>query len=204
MGGTGLYIDSLLNNVNFSEMKNDEEYRKSLYDFAAENGNEALYEKLVSADSMAAEQIHMNIHVTGRKFSELKEESRLVESPYDSLIIGLNATDRAILYDRINRRVDIMVEMGLVEEAFELWQSSLMKTAANAIGYKELIPYFKKEVSLEECIDKIKQETRRYAKRQLTWFRRNDSIEWVVTDDFSKKCEIFEKSEKAIAKYGIM
>ena len=215
VGGTGLYIDSLLNNVNFSEMKNDEEYRKSLYDFAAENGNEALYEKLVSADSKAAEQIHMNnlvrviralevIHVTGRKFSELKEESRLVESPYDSLIIGLNATDRAILYDRINRRVDIMVEMGLVEEAFELWQSSPMKTAANAIGYKELIPYFKKEMSLEECIDKIKQETRRYAKRQLTWFRRNDSIEWVVTDDFSKKCEIFEKSEKAIAKYGIM
>lgn len=215
VGGTGLYIDSLLNNVNFSEMKSDEEYRKSLYDYAAENGNEALYERLVFADPEAAEQIHMNnlvrviralevIHVTGRKFSELKGESRLVESPYDSVIIGLNAADRSVLYDRINQRVDIMVEMGLVEEARELWQSSPMKTAANAIGYKELIPYFENEMSLSECIDKIKQETRRYAKRQLTWFRRNDSIEWVVIGDFSKKCEIFEKSQKAIAKYGIM
>ncbi len=215
VGGTGLYIDSLLNNVNFSEMKNDEEYRKSLYDYAAENGNEALYERLVSADPEAAELIHMNnlvrviralevIHVTGRKFSELKGESRLVESPYDSVIIGLNAADRAVLYDRINKRVDIMVEMGLIEEARQLWQSSPMKTAANAIGYKELIPYFENEMSLNECIEKIKQETRRYAKRQLTWFRRNDSIEWIITDDFSKKCEIFEKSEKAIAKYGII
>ncbi len=215
VGGTGLYIDSLLNNVNFSEMKSDEEYRKSLYDYAAENGNEALYGRLVKADPEAAELIHMNnlvrviralevIHVTGRKFSELKTESRLVESPYDSVIIGLNAADRGMLYERINQRVDIMVEMGLVEEARQLWQSAPMKTAANAIGYKELIPYFENEMSLAECIDKIKQETRRYAKRQLTWFRRNDSIEWVVIGDFSKKCEIFEKSQKAIAKYGIM
>ncbi len=215
VGGTGLYIDSLLNNVNFSEMKSDEEYRKSLYDYAAENGNEALYERLVKADPVAAELIHMNnlvrviralevIHVTGRKFSDLKTESRLVESPYDSVIIGLNAADRSVLYDRINQRVDIMVEMGLIEEARQLWQSAPMKTAANAIGYKELIPYFENEMSLPECIDKIKQETRRYAKRQLTWFRRNDSIEWVVIGDFSKKCEIFKKSQKAIAKYGIM
>ncbi len=215
VGGTGLYIDSLLNNVNFSEMKSDEEYRKSLYDYAAENGNEALYERLVKADPEAAELIHMNnlvrviralevIHVTGRKFSDLKTESRLVESPYDSVIIGLNAADRSVLYDRINQRVDIMVKMGLIEEARQLWQSAPMKTAANAIGYKELIPYFENEMSLPECIDKIKQETRRYAKRQLTWFRRNDSIEWVVIGDFSKKCEIFEKSQKAIAKYGIM
>ncbi len=215
VGGTGLYIDSLLNNVSFSEMKSDEEYRKSLYDYAAENGNEALYERLVSADPEAAEQIHMNnlvrvvralevIHLTGRKFSDLKIESRLVESPYESVIIGLNAADRSVLYNRINERVDQMVEMGLVKEAKELWKSAPMKTAANAIGYKELIPYFENNMSLSECIDKIKQETRRYAKRQLTWFRRNDSIEWVVIEDFSKKCEIFEKSEKAIAKYGIM
>lgn len=215
VGGTGLYIDSLLNNVNFSEVKSDEEYRKSLYDFAAENGNEALYERLLKADPEAAELIHMNnlvrviralevIHVTGRKFSELKAESRLVESPYDSLIIGLNAADRSMLYDRINQRVDEMVKTGLVDEARELWQSPPMKTAANAIGYKELIPYFENEMSLGECIDKIKQETRRYAKRQLTWFRRNDSIQWIIIDDFSKKCEIFEKCKKAIAKYGIM
>ncbi len=215
VGGTGLYIDSLLNNVNFSEVTSDEEYRQSLYDFAGDKGNEALYQKLLEADPEACQQIHMNnlvrviralevIHVTGRKFSQLKAESRLVESPYDSVIIGLNANDRGVLYDRINQRVDEMVEMGLVEEARQLYQSSEMKTAGNAIGYKELIPYFENQMSLNECIDKIKQETRRYAKRQLTWFRRNDNIRWIMIDDFSKKCEIFEKCKKAIAKCGIM
>lgn len=215
VGGTGLYIDSLLNNVNFTEMKSDENYRRELYDYAEKFGNEALYRRLLDKDPEAAELIHMNnlvrvvralevIHVSGRKFSELKNESRRVESPYSPIIIGLNAADRSVLYDRINRRVDEMVKMGLVEEARELWLSEPMKTAANAIGYKELIPYFENEASLGECIDKIKQETRRYAKRQLTWFRRNDSIEWVTIDNFSKKCEIFEKSEKAIAKYGII
>lgn len=215
VGGTGLYIDSLLNNITFSESKGDEEYRRSLYDYAEKNGKEALYKRLVDADPEAAEQIHINnlvrvvralevIHETGRKFSELKEESRRMESPYDSVIIGLNAVDRGVLYDRINRRVDEMVENGLVEEARQLWQSSPMKTAANAIGYKELIPYFENKASLVECIDKIKQETRRYAKRQLTWFRRNDSIEWLMIDDFSEKCEILEKCKKSIAKYGII
>lgn len=215
VGGTGLYIDSLLNNVSFSEVKSDESYRRELYKFAEENGNAALYERLLSADAEAAESIHMNnlvrvvralevIHVTGRRFSDLKAESRLVESPYSSVILGLNAADRAVLYSRIDRRVDEMVKMGLVEEARELWSSSPMRTAANAIGYKELIPFFENTMSLEDCIDKIKQETRRYAKRQLTWFRKNDSIDWVIIDDFSKKCEIFENSQKAIEKYGIM
>lgn len=215
VGGTGLYIDSFLNNITFSEVKSDEEYRKELYKFAEENGNEALYEKLVSADPEASESIHMNnlvrvvralevIHVTGRKFSELKAESRLHESPYESIILGLNASDRAVLYDRINQRVDEMVENGLIDEARSLWLEGGMATASNAIGYKELIPYFENNASLWECLDKIKQETRRYAKRQLTWFRKNDSIEWIIIDDFSKKCEIFEKSQKAIAKYGIM
>lgn len=215
VGGTGLYIDSLLNNVSFSEVKSDENYRCELYKYAETQGKEALYNKLLTADPEAAGSIHMNnivrvvralevIHVTGRKFSELKAESRLAESPYDSVILGLNAADRSVLYDRINQRVDKMVSIGLIEEARELWQSSSMKTAANAIGYKELIPYFEKIMPLEDCIDKIKQETRRYAKRQLTWFRKNDSIEWIIIDDFSKKCEIFEKSQKSIAKYGIM
>lgn len=215
VGGTGLYLDSLLNNVNFSEAKSDEEYRGRLYGIAREQGNSVLYEMLVKADPDAAAATHMNnlvrvvralevIHVTGRKFSELKAESRLEESPYDSLILGLNTSDRAVLYERINKRVDEMAAAGLVEEARQLWQEGGMKTAANAIGYKELIPYFENIMSLEDCIDKIKQETRRYAKRQLTWFRRNDRIEWVIFDDFSKKCEILEKSKKAIAKYGIM
>ena len=142
------------------------------------------------------------IHVTGRKFSELKEESVSVESPYDSLILGLNAADRALLYERIDMRVDEMVKAGLVEEARELWQENAMRTAANAIGYKELIPYFEGNALMSECIDKIKQGTRHYAKRQLTWFRKNERINWIIIDDFSKKCEISEKSKKAIANYG--
>ena len=213
VGGTGLYIDSLLNNVQFAEIKSDSAYREKLYEISRSEGNERLYAELSEADPSAAESIHMNntvrlvralevIHVTGRKFSELKEESVSVESPYDSLILGLNAADRALLYERIDMRVDEMVKAGLVEEARELWQENAMRTAANAIGYKELIPYFEGNALMSECIDKVKQGTRHYAKRQLTWFRKNERINWIIIDDFSKKCEISEKSKKAIANYG--
>ncbi len=212
VGGTGLYIDSLLENVKFSEGGSDEAYREELYAFARENGNEALHARLAELDSEAAEGIHPNnlvrvvralevCHVTGRKFSELKRESRMVESPYNSLIIGLNFDDRQKLYERIDLRVDEMVKAGLVEEARQLWQESGMKTAANAIGYKELIPYFEGESELSDCIDLIKQETRHYAKRQLTWFRKNARIEWLFLDRFNKNNEILEKCKKSIAKY---
>lgn len=212
VGGTGLYIDSLLENVKFSDGGSDEKYRKELYDFAGKVGNEALYARLLEADPEAAETIHPNnlvrvvralevIHVTGRKFSELKKESRLVESPYDSLIIGLNFENRQNLYDRIDLRVDEMMKNGLLEEAEELWRQGSMKTAANAIGFKEFIPFFENHMSVEACIDKIKQETRRYAKRQLTWFRKNQRIQWIILGEFDKKNEILEKSKKCIANY---
>ncbi len=212
VGGTGLYISSLLDNVKFSEGGSDENFRAELYKFAEKNGNDALYARLCETDPVAAESIHQNnlvrviralevYHVTGRKFSELKAESRLEESPYDSLIIGLDYADRQVLYNRINLRVDEMVKLGLVEEARALWSESGMKTAANAIGFKELIPYFENQMTLEECIDKIKQETRRYAKRQLTWFRKNERIRWIILGEFDKKTEIFEKSKKCIANY---
>ena len=212
VGGTGLYVDSLLENVKFSEGGSDEAYREELYAYARENGNEALHARLVDIDPEAAEGIHPNnlvrviralevCKVTGRRFSELKKESKLIESPYDSLILGLNYENRQTLYDRIDLRVDEMVKMGLVEEARQLWQESGMKTAANAIGYKELIPYFKGEAALDECISTIKQETRHYAKRQLTWFRRNEHIQWIMLDTFNKKNEILENCKKTIAKY---
>lgn len=215
VGGTGLYIDSLLNNVQFSEAKSDDVYRESLYEIARTQGNGVLYETLCNADPETAEIVHENnlvrvvralevMHITGRKFSELKAESRLVESPYDSLILGLNTAERSVLYERINMRVDKMVQDGLVAEAEALWKECGMKTSANAIGYKELIPYFEKAMTLDECIDKIKQETRRYAKRQLTWFRKNERIRWIIIDDFSQKYEILEKSKKHIENYRIM
>lgn len=212
VGGTGLYIDSLLENVKFSEGGSDEAYREELYAFARENGNEAIHARLAELDPEAAAGIHPNnlvrvvralevCKVTGRRFSELKKESRLVESPYRSLIIGLNYENRQTLYDRIDMRVDEMVKAGLIEEARQLWQESSMKTAANAIGYKELIPYFEGKALLSDCIDTIKQETRRYAKRQLTWFRKNTRIEWVFLDRFNKNNEILEKCKKSIAKF---
>ncbi|NLT10536.1 MAG: tRNA (adenosine(37)-N6)-dimethylallyltransferase MiaA [Ruminococcus sp.] len=212
VGGTGLYIDSLLENVRFSEGGSDEAYREELRAFAEAHGNEALHAKLKEADPAAAETIHPNnvvrviralevCHVTGRRFSELKAESRTEESPYDSLIIGLNYADRSVLYSRIDRRVDIMAENGLVREAEALWRQSGMATAANAIGYKELIPYFEGTMPLDDCISKIKQETRHYAKRQLTWFRKNQRIQWIILDKFDKLNEILEKSQKCIANY---
>ena len=215
VGGTGLYVDSLLNNVKFAEVKGDENYREQLYAFAREQGNEALHSRLVSLDPEAAEAIHPNntvrvvralevIHVSGRKFSELKAESRLEESPYDSMILGLNCADRAVLYNRIDQRVDQMLEAGLVEEARAVWQEGNIRTAANAIGYKELIPYFEGSTTLEEAVAIIKQETRRYAKRQLTWFRRNERIRWIIIEDFGQKYEIFKNAEKTIANGKIM
>ncbi len=208
-GGTGLYIDSLLENVRFADGGSDEAYRMELYDIAREYGNKYLHGMLRDIDPESAENIHMNnlvrvvralevYHITGRRFSELKAESRMIESPYDSLIIGLNFHDRQILYDRINRRVDDMVNKGMIEEAEELWIRGNQGTASNAIGYKELIPYFENNMTLSGCIDRIKQETRRYAKRQLTWFRKNTRIQWLFLDEFNKKSEILEKSEKTI------
>lgn len=212
VGGTGLYVDSLLENTRFAEGGRDEAYRSELSAYARENGCEALHSRLAAADPEAAEAIHPNnlvrviralevCHVTGRRFSELKRESRTVESPYDSLIIGLNYEDRAVLYRRIDQRVLEMVKNGLVKEAEELWKEGGMSTSANAIGFKEFIPYFSGEASLEDAIAKIQQETRRYAKRQLTWFRKNDRIRWIILGEFAKINEILEKCKKCIANY---
>lgn len=210
VGGTGLYISSLLDNIKFSESRNDESYRKELTEYAQKYGNEALHARLAEIDKEGAEEIHPNNVVrviraleicrfTGKRFSEVKLEGRQTEPKYDSIILGLTYSDRQMLYDRINKRVDIMVENGLVEESRKVWSESGLKTASNAIGYKELIPYFENKACLEECIDKIKQETRHYAKRQLTWFRRNEQIWWILLDEIDKTEKILEKCKKYIA-----
>ncbi len=212
VGGTGLYVDSLLNGMQFSEEGNDPALRETLYEQAKTDGKEVLHARLAALDPEAAASIHPNNVVrvvralevclsSGRKFSELKAENASHPSPYDACIIGLDYAERSVLYDRINRRVDLMLQQGLLEEARAVHESGGMRTAASAIGYKELIPYFEGSASLASCIEVIKQETRRYAKRQLTWFRRNHQICWLILSENAEVAEILEKAEKIIAKY---
>ena len=123
------------------------------------------------------------------------EKSGAQESPYDAVKLGINYRDREALYERINRRVDLMLEHGLLEETRRVLGEPLSFTSAKAIGYKELAPYFNHEKSLEECIETLKRETRRYAKRQLTWFKRDSEINWLYADDYAS----FEELESAAA-----
>lgn len=189
-GGTGLYFDSTINNINFIQMDTDEEYRKDLESAAKEFGNEYVYEILKRVDEESAESIHPNnlkrviraleiYKTTGKKKSELDRE-QLSEPLYEPEITGL-MRDREVLYDRINKRVDIMMEKGLVEEVSELIKMGIDTdaTSMQAIGYKEIIEYLDGKTSLSGAVDKIKRESRRYAKRQLTWFKRNEKINWI-------------------------
>lgn len=189
-GGTGLYFDSTINNINFIQMDTDEEYRKDLESAAKEFGNEYVYKILKRVDEESAESIHPNnlkrviraleiYKTTGKKKSELDKE-QLSEPLYDPEITGL-MRDREVLYDRINKRVDIMMEKGLVDEVSELIKMGIGTdaTSMQAIGYKEIIEYLDGKTSLNEAVDKIKRESRRYAKRQLTWFKRNEKIHWI-------------------------
>ncbi len=215
VGGTGLYVSSLLDNIQFSEHETNHVLREKLTAFAEENGKVALHERLRALDSDAADEIHPNnlIRVvralevcieTGEKFSVQKEKARQNDTPYETCIIGLDYEDRSLLYDRINLRVDMMMKAGLLEEARSIWQSGNMKTAANAIGYKELVPYFEGRASLPECIEEIKLQSRHYAKRQLTWFRRNSQIKWIKIDKLNNKEKIKENCQKIIAKTKIL
>lgn len=189
-GGTGLYFDSTINNINFIQMDTDEEYRKDLESAAKEFGNEYVYKILKRVDEESAESIHPNnlkrviraleiYKTTGKKKSELDKE-QLSEPLYEPEITGL-MRDREVLYDRINKRVDIMMEKGLVEEVSELIKMGIDTdtTSMQAIGYKEIIEYLDGKTSLSGAVDKIKRESRRYAKRQLTWFKRNEKINWI-------------------------
>ena len=195
-GGTGLYVDSLLNNTKFTDYDVDLELRDRLNKKAQELGGEELLKELCELDKKASQKIHPNnikkivraleiYYTTGKSMTEHIEESHLEESPYESIMIGLNYRNRASLYDKINHRVDIMIENGLIDESMGIFEKGYNSTSSAAIGYKELIPYFNGEVSMEEAISKIKQESRRYAKRQLTWFRRNQNINWLYIDDYN-------------------
>ncbi len=190
VGGTGLYIDSIVNNTEFSESKKDEKYRENLMQLAEEKGNSYVHEMLKEIDIDAYNSIHENnirrviralevYHTTGKTFTQTNIDSRR-DRVYDVLFLGLDM-DRETLYERINRRVDIMLEDGLIDEVKSIMEMNLGKasTAMQAIGYKEIIEWLEGRVSYEEAVETLKMESRRYAKRQLTWFRRNSEINWL-------------------------
>ena len=193
VGGTGLYIDSFITNTQFFDDAQSDEIRKRLQKQANDEGLDVLYNRLKEIDPDAAAKIHPNNSVrviralevyeaTGKTITQQTEQSHSVASDIDALYIGINYSDREKLYDRINRRVDIMMENGLLDEAKSLFSGEYSATAVNSIGCKEMKPFLDGEKSLSECVEKLKMSTRHYAKRQLTWFRRNESVKWVYPD----------------------
>lgn len=189
-GGTGLYIDFLKDNLSLPNEQEDTSLRSELEEFAEKFGNEALHERLKKVDEISAERIHPNnvkrvvraleiYEKTGMKMSEQTEKSRLNEKIYDYTEYGI-MYDREVLYDRINRRVDIMFDMGLIPEVENLVKLGCTRenTSMQGIGYKEVLDYLDGRITLDEAKDAIKQNTRRYAKRQMTWFRRSN-INWL-------------------------
>lgn len=197
-GGTGLFVDSLVKNISFSQVGSNAEIRNEL----AEKSNEELFEKLLELDPKSAEDIHPNnrkrviraleLCMSGTSKTEQNENSMLIDSPYDALYIGIGYQDRQKLYDRINKRVDLMLEAGLENEARQMLGKQGL-TARQAIGHKELQPYIDGNITLDEAVEGLKRETRRYAKRQLTWFRRNENINWLYADEMIRD-ELVEKA----------
>ena len=190
VGGTGLYINSLIYNIEFPQIETDLEYRKELENIVEKEGLENLYNEACKIDKEAMEKISPNdrkrilrvleIHKsTGKTKTEQDKASRENEPIYDYKVFAIDF-EREKLYDRINQRVDIMLEMGLVEEVENLLNNySEFPTAMQGLGYKEVREYLENRATYEEMIETLKMETRRYAKRQLTWFRKNEEIIWL-------------------------
>lgn len=207
VGGTGLYINSLIYNIEYNEEKTDLNYREELEKYSVEE----LYERASVIDSNATEKVSKTdrkrlsrileiYHTTGRTKTELERESRK-ELEYDYKIFVLT-TDREKLYERINLRVDIMINDGLIEEVENLLKKYDISTAMQAIGYKEVKEYLDGNITKEEMIDKIKMETRRYAKRQLTWFRAYKDAIWLDTFDSNNLNIILEALSEEENKYS--
>jgi tRNA dimethylallyltransferase len=181
----------------FSSSVKDENYRAELELFAKENGNEALHQMLAEVDAQSASEIHPNntkrviraleiFKCTKVPKSEWDKRSREQAPPYDSTVLFLTCKDRAVLVERIEKRVDIMLEQGLLDEARYLYENGYLNekyTSYSAIGYKELLPYLKGEDTLENCVERLKISTRQYAKRQLTWFGRRESYNKIYVDE---------------------
>lgn len=205
VGGTGLYINSLVDGIEFTKEKPNEELRRKLEEEFHKNGGEEMLKRLSAFDPQSAGRLNASdkrrilraieiFETTGITLTRQNELSKIKGSDYNTVMLGITFRDREKLYERINLRVDKMLDMGLLEEARMSADKGV--TAAQAIGHKEFIPYFNGEISLEEALEKLKRETRRYAKRQLTWFRRDTRINWLYADEedvVKKAIEIVER-----------
>ena len=189
VGGTGLYIDSLIYEIEYVDIQTDLEYRKQLEERVEKEGLQKLYEEAKKIDECAMEKISPNdkkrilrvleiYKQTGKTKTQLDKQSRK-DVQYDYKVFAINM-NREILYNRINKRVDIMIQKGLIDEVKQIYNKyKMFPTAMQALGYKEVVYYLEDKITKEEMIEKIKQESRRYAKRQLTWFRKNKQTIWL-------------------------
>ena len=196
-GGTGLYVDALLDGMRFEEAQTDPVLRATITAEVEERGVDKTLDYIRAFDPASAERLSIDrnpkrlircIEVylsTGMTQTQLNEKQMGSGSAYHALKLGLTASDREFLYERVNRRVDVMMENGLLEEARRFYQHQSGDTASAAIGYKELLPYLNGELDLDICVANLKRATRRYAKRQMTWFKRDKSIRWFNIDELS-------------------
>ncbi len=187
VGGTGLYLQSLLEGYHLGGQVNQEEvlaYRQELEQLA----DAVLFDK-IAEQSIEIPELNRRRAIRALELATFGQDLENKETPYDALLIGLN-DDRQVLYERINHRVDVMVEKGLLDEAKWLYDNHRDVQAARAIGYKELFPYFAGQASLEESVDKLKQNTRRFAKRQLTWFRNRMAVSFYMVSESDVKKQI--------------
>lgn len=208
-GGTGLYISSFVDNITFDDSGQDYEFRERMREFARENGAAALLEKLRQVDPETAAALHENnigriiralevYETTGHTISQAKAMSRSNRSPYEFIMMTIVYENREQLKERINRRVDMMMENGLLEEAEACFAQTNRPTAAQAIGIKELYPYFRGERELVDCVEELKLRTRQYAKRQMTWFRRDKRILPIIVGENDGLNEMVEKAKGII------
>lgn len=209
VGGSGLYVNSLIYDLDFGNTKSNKKLREYYTYYYKEHGEDALYDKLLKIDPVAAEKIHKNnikriiralevYDITGVKFSELNTDIRKKSNKYDCILIGLSM-ERKVLYERINQRVDEMLSKGLVDEVSSLIKKGYGKNLVSmrGIGYKEIIEYLEGNTDYEEAVNTLKQNTRRFAKRQYTWFLKDENVKWFSMDNPSE----IDKTLDSIVEY---
>lgn len=215
-GGTGLYLDALIEGNTFSGEESSGHLRAFFQEIGEKSGVHTLHQMLQTVDPESAQRIHENnvkrviraLEVyaqTGMTIGEYNAQHKPKEPKYHAVLLALCPSEREILYERINRRVDQMMEQGLLEETQRLWsEGKLRGTAAQAIGYKELLPYLEGSDTLENCVETLKRASRNYAKRQLTWLRRDKRVNWLLYDSAEEFPDLLRRANAILSEKGIV